>query len=43
LEYITIEEIFQFGMHEFLDRLQSELNQISDRIYETYFALKPLK
>jgi Uncharacterized protein conserved in bacteria len=43
LEYTTIDEIFQFGLHEFLDRLQCEFNQIGNLIYETYFALKPLK
>ncbi len=43
LEYTTIDEIFQFGLHEFLDRLQSNLNQIGDLIYETFFARKPIK
>jgi len=42
LEYTTIDEIFQFGLHEFLDRLQSNLNQIGNLIYETFFALKPI-
>ncbi len=40
LEYITIEEIFQIGLHEFLDGLQIRLNQVGKSIYEDFFALQ---
>lgn len=36
LGYITIEDIIEDGLHEFLDRLQSELNQVGDRINSTF-------
>jgi uncharacterized alpha-E superfamily protein len=42
LEYLTIEEIVDSGLHEFLDNLQSRINDVSDRIFETFFALEPV-
>ncbi|MEN9229081.1 MAG: alpha-E domain-containing protein [Gloeomargarita sp. GMQP_bins_120] len=41
LEYITIDEIIQGGLHEFLDRLLVEFNRLDDTIFETFFALRP--
>ncbi len=38
LEFITIEEINEQGLHEFLDRVQREINQIGDRIFKTFIA-----
>jgi uncharacterized alpha-E superfamily protein len=43
LDFITIEEIVQMGLHEFLDHIQTELNQVSDRVFETFFTLEPVK
>ncbi|MGJ3244809.1 MAG: alpha-E domain-containing protein [Elainellaceae cyanobacterium] len=43
LDYITIEEIVQMGLHEFLDNLQMRLNKIGDSIFETFFALQPIQ
>lgn len=43
LDFMTVEEIVQIGLHEFLDHIQTELNQIGDRVFETFFALEPLK
>jgi uncharacterized alpha-E superfamily protein len=40
LDYLTIEEIFQKGLHEFLDSLQTRMNDIGDKIFETFFALE---
>ena len=40
LDYITIEEIIQRGLHEFLDDVQIQLNEIGIRIHETFFALE---
>ena len=42
LDYITIEEIIQQGLHEFLNDFQIQLNGVGHKIFETYFALKPL-
>lgn len=39
LEYLTIEEIIQGGMHEFLDRLQQQMNHVDDQMYMSFFAL----
>jgi uncharacterized alpha-E superfamily protein len=43
LEYLTIEEIIERGIHEFLDQLQQEMNKVNNGIYETFFALAPLE
>ncbi len=42
LNYTQIEEIISEGLHEFLDELQSRLNQIDDAIFESFFTLRPL-
>ena len=39
LGYITIEEIIQSGLHEFLDGMQSSINQVGKEIYTTFIAL----
>ena len=36
LEYITISTIFERGLHQFLDHVQLQLNQVSDAIASTY-------
>ncbi len=41
LDYLTIEEIIQSGLHEFLDDLQRQINGVGDKIAETFFALEP--
>ncbi|MEM6255950.1 MAG: alpha-E domain-containing protein [Cyanobacteria bacterium P01_D01_bin.156] len=40
LEYITLEEVFQVGLHEFLDNIQDDLNQVGSAITENFFALQ---
>ncbi len=40
LDYITIEEIIQQGLHEFLDNLQSRMNEVGDNIFTTFFSLE---
>ncbi|HIK40530.1 alpha-E domain-containing protein [Thermoleptolyngbya sp. M55_K2018_002] len=40
LDYITVEEITQRGLHEFLDDLETALNDIGRKIRETFFALE---
>lgn len=40
LEYSDIEDVFQFGVHEYLDDVQSRLNALSVSIFETYFSIE---
>ncbi len=40
LAYTTVDDIMSFGLHEFLDSLQSKLNGVGDSIYETFIALE---
>lgn len=40
LDFMTIEEVMNVGMHEFLDSIQSRLNQVGESIFETFFALQ---
>ncbi len=42
MNYTQIDEIISRGLHEFLDELQTRLNQVDDTIFETFFALRPL-
>ena len=39
LEYATFEEIFQQGLHEFLDRFQQRLNTVGNCIYNDFIAI----
>lgn len=38
LEYDDINEIFESGLHEYLDNIQRELMEISDSIYQSFFS-----
>lgn len=40
LQYADVNEIIQFGVHEYLDKIQADLNAISDAIWEYFFAIK---
>lgn len=40
LEYITIEEVIKTGLHEFLDHLQQQMNDVGNEIFKTFFALE---
>lgn len=40
LDYVTVEEIIESGLHEFLDNLQQQLNHVSAKIFEQYFSLQ---
>ncbi|WP_159786484.1 alpha-E domain-containing protein [Sodalinema gerasimenkoae] len=42
LGYITIQDIIDNGLHEFLDGFQKELNAVDDQISATFFSLSPL-
>jgi uncharacterized alpha-E superfamily protein len=39
LEYSDINEVFESGIHEFLDNIQVQLNQVSESLYKTYFSV----
>jgi uncharacterized alpha-E superfamily protein len=39
LEFITIEEIVNLGLHQFLDDVQTKLNQVGGEIFETFVAV----
>ncbi|MFN3679820.1 alpha-E domain-containing protein [Thermosynechococcus sp.] len=43
LDYLTIDEIIGQGMHEFLDHLQQQMNEVDTQIFETFFTLEPAK
>jgi len=40
-EYALIDEIFDQGIHQHLDALQSKLNDVGAAIHETFFATRP--
>ncbi len=39
LEYTTMDEVFELGLHEFLDKLQTQLNTVGEHIYEDFMAV----
>lgn len=40
LEYADINEIFNSGLHEFLDNFQAKLNGVSQAIFESFFSIQ---
>jgi len=38
LDYVTIGDIFDFGLHEYLEQIQERLVEISDALHSTYCA-----
>ena len=43
LSFTSVDEIVQSGLHEYLDELQTKMNQIGAGISETFFAFKTPK
>jgi len=43
LSFTSVEEIINAGLHEYLDDLQTRMNQVGVGIYETFFAFKTPK
>lgn len=41
MEYADVGDLFDKGLHEYLDNLQQQLNEISNEIYNQYFKLQP--
>ena len=40
LDYVMIDEVVEIGLHEFLDDLQSRINEVDGYIFKTFFDLK---
>jgi uncharacterized alpha-E superfamily protein len=40
LEYEDINEIFNFGLHEYMDDFQGKLNDVSKAIFDTFFSIE---
>lgn len=40
LAFLRVQEVFNQGLHEFLDQLESRMNEIGEAIYETYFEVR---
>ena len=38
--YAQIDDIFETGLHEYLDGLQTKMNQIGSDIHDTFFAAR---
>jgi len=43
LDYTDMNEVLVQGLHEFLNGLQTKLNQVGDSIFECFFALPPVQ
>lgn len=43
LDYTSIDEIMQTGLHEFIDQFQVRINAVGEAIFETFFATKPIE
>ncbi|MEL6930305.1 MAG: alpha-E domain-containing protein [Cyanobacteria bacterium J06600_6] len=39
LSYLTIDDIVQSGLHEFLNEMETSINQVGNEIYNTFIAL----
>lgn len=42
LGYLTIDDLIETGLHEFLDKIQSRINQVGVKIGETFFGIEPV-
>jgi len=43
VEFTSIEEIFEVGLHEFIDTFQAKSNEVGQKIFDTFFAIKPIE
>ena len=41
LEFVTVDDVLRFGLHEYIDQFQTKLNQTAQAIFERFFAFKP--
>lgn len=42
LDYLTIDDVMESGLHEFLDNLQRRMNEVGIKLSETFFAMQPV-
>lgn len=42
MAYTTVDEIINFGLHEYIDRFQTKLNAVGKAIHEQFFALRSI-
>jgi uncharacterized alpha-E superfamily protein len=42
LDFVHLREIMRAGLHEFIDRIQTELNEAGAAIHETFFAARAI-
>ena len=42
MDYAQLDHIIVGGLHEFLDTFQTKLNSMDEKVFETFFALRPL-
>jgi uncharacterized alpha-E superfamily protein len=40
LNYSKVSEVMSMGLHEFLDGIQSDINNLDTAIFENFFAIK---
>lgn len=43
LEFMSVQDIVKIGVHEFIDRVQIRLNNISGLIYKSFFSLETVQ
>jgi uncharacterized alpha-E superfamily protein len=43
LNFADIEDIFDSGLHEYLDNAQKKLNLVSNAIFDTFFSIEKNK
>ena len=43
MAYTEVEEVIKGGLHEYIDSLQTKLNDVGSSISETFFAMRPLE
>ncbi|MEM7549584.1 MAG: alpha-E domain-containing protein [Bacteroidota bacterium] len=41
LEFSEVEDVMDYGLHEYLDNLQLKLNEVSNKVYDQYFKIQP--
>jgi len=42
-EFVDVKEIFDLGLHEFIDQFQTRNNEVAAEIHDTFFASKPVE
>jgi len=43
LEFMDVQEIFDIGLHPYIDHFQTRNNEVASEVYHTFFALKPVE